>query len=237
MLNIAVFTYDFPHKKTQDFIMALLANNIKIKCVIAAPRVELKNKNSLKRIKVKNRPLFETTEICSNFGIPYYVAPHNSEECISLLTENKIDLGIIAGARILKENVIEAVNKGILNLHPGWIPDVRGLDAVKWAVYNQLPLGVTAHYIDKRVDAGKILDRRGVNVDNDDTFFDISQKIDNLEIELMISTLKKIFLGREEIIECVFDKPYNTVMPKEKEDELDEKLKIYKAKVENGIYL
>ena len=60
---------------------------------------------------------------------------------------------MIAGARILKRPVIDRFSIGIINFHPGLIPEARGLDALLWSIRGDLPLGVTSHLIDERVDA------------------------------------------------------------------------------------
>ena len=53
-MNIAIFSYDFLHMKSQTFLSNLILKGYRIKCVIAAPRVELNMSKSIKRIKVKN---------------------------------------------------------------------------------------------------------------------------------------------------------------------------------------
>ena len=105
-MNIAVFSYDFPHVKSEEFLIGLIAKNVPIKCVIAAPWVKLNFPPSIKRVKVKRNADLPAKTICERFAIPYYVCPHNTEECEKLLKDNDIDLGIIAGARILKKNIM-----------------------------------------------------------------------------------------------------------------------------------
>lgn len=36
----------------------------------------------------------------------------------------------------------------IINAHPGYIPVVRGLDSLKWAIVEGLPIGVTTHLLE-----------------------------------------------------------------------------------------
>ena len=118
-MNIAIFAYNFPHKKTQDFLFRLLVENIDIKCVLANDLVELNLPKSILREKPKHTDLVYPQKICDRFNIPYYNVMHNSKECEELLNRHDIDLGIIAGARILKQNIIQSVNIGIINFHPG----------------------------------------------------------------------------------------------------------------------
>ena len=41
-LSIALFTYDFPHKKTLDFIEVIYENNFRISLILAAKYVKIK---------------------------------------------------------------------------------------------------------------------------------------------------------------------------------------------------
>jgi phosphoribosylglycinamide formyltransferase 1 len=61
----------------------------------------------------------------------------------------------VAGAGIIPATGIGS--KKIINVHPGIIPSARGLDAFKWSIVDGVPLGVTMHFIDAEVDAGKII--------------------------------------------------------------------------------
>ena len=40
------------------------------------------------------------------------------------------------GARILKPSAFSPFRKGVMNMHPGILPDNRGLDTIKWAILN-----------------------------------------------------------------------------------------------------
>ena len=80
---------------------------------------------------------------------------HNSTETLKIIKKNKLDLGVILGARILKKEIINAFKIGIINMHPGILPENRGLDNIKWSVVKNLPIGVTSHFIDPRIDMGE----------------------------------------------------------------------------------
>jgi phosphoribosylglycinamide formyltransferase-1 len=121
-------------------------------------------------------PLHPRT-VAERLGARYVVAPHNSQLVEELLSEAKPDLGVIAGARILKGYVISKFRIGIVNLHPGLLPEVRGLDAMLWSIYKDVPLGVTAHLIDESVDAGRLLLREEIPIFADDTLLDHQLKL------------------------------------------------------------
>ena len=64
---------------------------------------------------------------------------------------------LIGGAGILPKEIIDNVN--IINSHPAYLPSVRGLDALKWAIYNDMPIGVTSHIISEEADSGFLIRR------------------------------------------------------------------------------
>ena len=171
-LRLAVFCYNFPHKKSQDFIIRLFLEGIKVVCVFAADPVELNIPPASIRTKIRHIGLLHPRYIAERLGIEYFVAPHNSSEVITKIKDNNLNLGIIAGARILKAPVIESFSKGIINFHPGLIPEARGLDAMLWSIYKSIPLGVTAHLIDENIDAGYILLKEKIFINPDDTLLD-----------------------------------------------------------------
>jgi phosphoribosylglycinamide formyltransferase-1 len=173
-----VFAYDFPHRKTQDVMLRLVAEGIAPVAVIAAPRVDLPPAPiPALRTQLRSVDLLPPSELCRALRIPYYREPHNSERAISILRELKPEAGLITGARILKRNVIAAVDGGIVNLHPGPIPEARGLDAILWTIYDGLPYTVTAHLIDENIDAGKIACTVEVEEFPDDVLAEIGHRV------------------------------------------------------------
>ena len=155
-----LFAYDFPHRKTQDFIFYLNYYNFKLDVVIGAPKELLDIPEQQYHSSVPIIGIHDTREICWKMNIPYFMMGHNSEECLHLLDQKKPKLGLIAGARILKKEVIDKFSLGIINFHPGGIPECRGLDTAHWIEHDNLPVAVTSHFIDGRVDGGWIIKRQ-----------------------------------------------------------------------------
>jgi folate-dependent phosphoribosylglycinamide formyltransferase PurN len=224
-MNIAVFAYNFPHKKTNDFILRLFLEGFQIRLVIASDPVELNLPKPTLRVKPRYVNQLHPLSVCERLNIPYHVLPHNSPEAAEMLRSNRIDVGVISGARILKRQTIQAVAKGILNFHPGWIPEVRGLDALKWAIYRQLPIAVTAHLIDERVDAGRVVLRTEIPLYRDDSFVDLSLRLDETQVDLLPQALRLV--EEKDIAEFSLVTGVgrgNGPMPEEMEKELPQKL-------------
>lgn len=200
--KICVFAYNFPHKKTQEGLYKLLFHNIKIDYVILMDPIKLNFVPSKIRTTVKNISYENSKDICERFSIPYIILNHNSLECKNFLKFNEFDIGIILGSRIIKKHIIEEFKIGIINMHPGLLPENRGLDNIKWAILKNYKQGVTTHLIDDQIDRGFLIDKQTIDVYEDDSFVDIFMRLQNKEQTMMIEALRKLennFIPKEKI--------------------------------------
>ena len=188
-----------------------MVNDISVSCVIACPWKKLSIKKNPFRTKINIKPLFSAYELCSKFNIPYYEFDHDSIKCIDLLKKIKPKIGIIAGARILKKNIIDLFKIGIINFHPGDIPKIRGLNSSLRAIKLNQPQIVTGHLIDKNIDAGLILCKEKINIETDDTIFDINEKLYNKQIN-MIKKSVKLALNKK-FIKVTLSDEYSSNLP------------------------
>ena len=88
----------------------------------------------------------------------YFVDSHNSDDCLALI--KVLDLRCLFNAgtpRRLSGRLIETMPNGILNVHPGLLPQYRGCSAVEWAIYNDDKIGNTAHFMSEGYDTGPIV--------------------------------------------------------------------------------
>ncbi len=192
MLRVGVFAYEFEHKKTHDFLTQLFLNRISVAVVIAAPFEDLGLPPAKTRVSPRHFGMASAKTISERFDWPFHVAKHNSAECSELLRRYNVNLGLISGARILKEPILSIPELGILNFHPGLLPDVRGLDTVQWAIFHNKPFGVTAHLIDEKIDRGRILVREEIPLYPDDSLTDISLRLHETQVALISPTLQLI---------------------------------------------
>ena len=224
-LRIGVFAYNFPHKKTCDFIFRMLAEKLPVSLIIAADPVKLPISAPSIRTKLRHENHLHPKDVAAAFNIPYEVCPHNSETAIALVKEYNLDLGIIAGARILKKEIIDVFPKGVINFHPGMLPEIRGLDALLWSIYKDVPLGVTAHLINSRIDAGTLILKKKLHIFPDDSVFDITERLYEYQLEMIRESVDKTLKGETEPL--VVTEEYNRKMPVETEQEVLKKFPDY----------
>ena len=110
-----------------------------------------------------------------NDKIPFYFfKSHNSEKHRKFIEINAIDLVINIGTpRILKKSVINTPKIGILNCHPGILPNYRGCSCVEWALFNNDPVGNTAHLMTKSIDEGPIISSKIIDISKIKNYEDI----------------------------------------------------------------
>lgn len=93
------------------------------------------------------------------------------EALAAQLTELKIDLVCLAGfMRLVKEPLLAAFPRRILNIHPALLPAFPGVEAWKQALEaGATQAGCTVHYVDAGMDTGEIIMQAYVPVLPDDT--------------------------------------------------------------------
>jgi len=230
MNPLVVFAYNFPHKKTVDVLLHLFAHGYPVGWVLAADPVPLSIPPPAVRTKIAHYVPLHPQIVAERLGAQYVVAPHNSQLVEQLLSEIKPELGVIAGARILKDFVINKFRIGIINLHPGLLPEARGLDAMLWSIYKDIPLGVTAHLIDESVDAGRLLLREEIPIFADDTLLDLSERLYDYQLKLLAPALEAAIRGDWIPFEKATLPPSKGKMPPELEREVSDKLESYKKR-------
>jgi len=124
----------------------------------------------LERIK-GHRVAPSFTELLDGRDILRHKVPHhNKKQCRLLLEELKPDLGVLGGTRIIRERILSIPPDGMLNSHPGLLPEVRGSASPAWCIYYDIPIGATCHFIDPGIDTGDIVGKRIIPVHRGDTY-------------------------------------------------------------------
>jgi methionyl-tRNA formyltransferase len=83
----------------------------------------------------------------------------NAPDAIARLQEWSPDLIIFTGGNILRSQLLDVPRLGVLNVHLGLLPEIRGMSTSEWSLLTRVPVGVTIHYIDAGIDTGPILRR------------------------------------------------------------------------------
>jgi phosphoribosylglycinamide formyltransferase-1 len=176
---MTVITYSAPHRKTQDLLLRMKAMGREGITVAALPWQE--RPGGFKPL-IPHRPWeampVHPRELSRRLGYGFVeTTPEGLADVIAGGT------AWIAGAGILPPSVVAAGT--VFNAHPAYLPGVRGLDALKWAVVERRPIGVTTHVISEEPDAGVLVRREWVELFPYDDFHAIARRQYELEIELL----------------------------------------------------
>ena len=145
-------------------------------------------------------------DIAREFGVPNVylppgkfrtrLEPQVEMELVRLLQDAAVELVVLAGfMRVLKEQILVAYPRRIINLHPSLLPKFPGVEA--WAqalAAGEKITGCTVHYVDAGIDSGEIIAQREVPIAPDDTPETLHARIQIAERELYPETIGR-FLG------------------------------------------
>ena len=118
-----------------------------------------------------------------------------------------IDIFVVVAFRILPEKYISIPRFGSINLHASLLPQYRGAAPIQWALMNgDKTTGVSVFMIEKKVDTGKIIYQKKVDINESDNFESLSNKLSNLGAEVILKALNSIENGA-----CNFHEQDNTL--------------------------
>ncbi len=145
------------------------------------------------------------------------------EEVIESIRDIEPDVGLsVYFGYILEGEFIDMFPKGVINVHPAYLPYNRGAYPNVWSIIEGTLAGVTLHYIDEGVDTGDILFRQEVDIEPTDTGKSLYKKLEMASIELFKKKWDKIKSGEfEAMTQDPGEGTYHEVKDIEEIDEID----------------
>ena len=108
----------------------------------------------------------------------------NDDEILDYLKSKNTDIVVLAGyLRVVGENLINAYEDKIINVHPSLIPSFcgkgyYGLKVHQSALdYGVKVTGATVHYVNNTIDGGKIIAQKAVEIKEDDTAESLQKRV------------------------------------------------------------
>ena len=114
---------------------------------------------------------------------------------LSILKKNNINMICLAGfMKILSKNFIKKFKGKILNIHPSLLPKYKGLNTHQRVLNNKEKYsGCTVHFVNARLDSGKIILQKKVKISKKDTESSLAKKILAQEHQLYPKAILKVF--------------------------------------------
>ena len=183
---------------TPDFaipsLKILLDNRHQIPAVVTTPdkergRGQKVTFTAVKQFAVQNSiPVYQPEKLKGNI------------EFVEQMKSLKPDLFVVVAFRILPKEVFEIPKFGSFNLHGSYLPQYRGAAPIQWALINgDRETGLTTFKLAEKVDTGNIYLQEKVNINLDDNFESLHDRMSLIGADLVLKTVRMIQNGNVEL--------------------------------------
>ena len=119
----------------------------------------------------------------------------SEKNILILLRKEKIKFICLAGfMKILSKEFIKKFDGKIINIHPSLLPKYKGLNTHSRAIKNKDKLtGCTVHYVNNKLDSGKIILQKKIYVDPKDNEQTLKLKVQTKEYRAYSESIFNIF--------------------------------------------
>lgn len=157
-----------------------------IKAVVSNPDKRRGRRGKPQPTKVKEKAL--------ELGLPVIdVEDLHSEKFQNEIAALMPDLLVVVAFRILPSSILKIPKIGSINLHASLLPKYRGAAPIHWAVINgDKETGCTIFFLDEKVDTGKIITQKKIEIGPMETTGDVYNKLMVMGADLLLGSIHKI---------------------------------------------
>jgi hypothetical protein len=155
---------------------------------------KLIHKNLKMRVRFYNSPS----------GSVFNLSPFVKSKTINLKSESELNELIDNSDIVLSLHCKQIFPKKLvesrlcINFHPGYNPFNRGWYPQSFSIMNGLPIGATIHVMDEKIDFGRVIVQKEIQIEEYETSIDAYRKIIELEKQLITENLEIIVSGNFE---------------------------------------
>jgi len=190
--------------------MAILTGKDKVRTAVFISGSGTNLKSLIKFSKKKKSPISIDLIISDNskakglnfgkkFNIKRKILKFNNKSFIEkkllyTLKKNQINMICLAGfMKILRKNFIKKFKGKILNIHPSLLPKYKGLNTHQRVLdNNEKYSGCTVHFVNSKLDSGKIILQKKVKILKNETKLSLAKKVLIQEHKLYPRAILKI---------------------------------------------
>ena len=115
---------------------------------------------------------------------------------ISKLKSINPDIFVVIAYKIIPEELYSIPIYGAMNLHASILPKYRGAAPIQRALLNgDSKTGVSTFIINKGIDKGKIISQASMDINIDDNFESLHNKLSEIGADIVIESLSKLSSG------------------------------------------
>jgi hypothetical protein len=105
------------------------------------------------------------------------------------------DVVVLAHCGLVAPHLLEIARDGVVNVHPGLLPWIRGNSPLGSSFLRRVPLGCTAFRVDAGIDTGRILSRRLLPVGGGETAAELRDALHRLWVEMTADLVAAAYAG------------------------------------------
>ena len=95
--------------------------------------------------------------------------------------------------KILSKKFIRSFGKSIINIHPSLLPKFKGLNTFERVLKEkEKKTGCTVHFVNEKLDAGKIILKKFFYVSNEDSIASLKKKTQYLEYKAFSEAILRV---------------------------------------------
>ena len=133
------------------------------------------------------------------YSIPFKIIDINDSlfetKILTEINKRKLNLICLAGyMKILSKNFIKNYKGKIINIHPSLLPKYKGIKTYERILKNNEKItGCTVHYVNDKLDSGKIIIKKKFKISKDDNVKSLKIKTQLLERRAYSEAIVKIY--------------------------------------------
>lgn len=140
-------------------------------------------------------------QLCGQYGVPViHESRINAPDFLKTVKAMNVDLIVsVAAPVIFKEAIIRLPRYGCINIHHAPLPKYRGMMPNFWQMYHgERRVGMTVHEINPKIDDGRIILQREVDIEPDESLDSLIKRTKRLGAHLVIDAIEAIRAGTVE---------------------------------------
>lgn len=166
-----------------------------LRCVVTIPDKKVGRGQKIGKSAVKT--------YCVSNGIEFLQPlTLNNQDFINELKRFNADIFVVVAFKILSEKIWTIPKIGTINIHASILPNLRGAAPINWAIiYGLKKTGLTSFFINNGIDTGDIIIQEEIDINENDTYEVLYQKLKKLSSTFILDSIKAIESGLRPLIQ------------------------------------
>ena len=167
-------------------LCTLIENNYNVEAVVTVP-----DKPGGRGLRLEAS---EVKKVAESYKIPI-LQPEKMKDKLFIQEMEAIapSIIVVAAFRILPPEVYKLAKLGSFNLHASLLPKYRGAAPINRAIMNgETKTGITTFFLEDKVDAGSIIFQKEIDINEDESYGEVYDRLSKLGASLVIKTVDAI---------------------------------------------